>query len=97
LLLRNHRCRVPEHRFGRLTSRRCARLHRRHRPATSSAGRCVGEHGRAAIRARPSWSGHSGSPVLSKQNGIAEADIQATRPPTFTPADRAGSLGDLPS
>jgi hypothetical protein len=41
-------------------------LHRWHRSAARSASRCIHQHRRATVRARPSWSRHSGSPVLSR-------------------------------
>ncbi len=40
------------------TGRRCACLHRRHRPAAGATRRSVHEHRRSAIWARPSWCRH---------------------------------------
>jgi hypothetical protein len=62
---------IPEHRLRRLRrTTGLTRLHRRHRSTARSTRRCVHQHRRAAIRARPCWSRHSGSPVLSSGNGI---------------------------
>jgi hypothetical protein len=49
---------VSEHRL-RGCGRGSACLHRRHRPSARSAGWCIHQHRRAAIRARPCWSRHS--------------------------------------
>jgi hypothetical protein len=54
-------------------------LHWRHRPTTRSARRRVHQHCCAAVRTRPSWSRHSGSPVLSSVNGNARFPRDATK------------------
>jgi hypothetical protein len=53
----NDRSCVSEHRLRGRRGR--TGLHRRHRASTCPACWCVHQHRRAAVRARPSWSGHS--------------------------------------
>src|SRR6185436_53056 len=87
---------VAEHRLGWLLTG-STRLHRWHRAAARSASRCVHQHRRTAVRAWPSWSRHSGSPILSSQNGIARRATSATEWRVMCHTWRAGFRDTTPS
>jgi hypothetical protein len=87
--VRDHRCCVTEHRLCRTTTTPGrTRLRGRHRSTARSACGSVHQHCRAAIRARPRWSRHQVSPVLSSSDGNPRVKVKATKRARFGVGDR---------